>query len=257
MIEFLLSDRLRPYRLSVVLGAGALLLVMLLALEWFLIKPSPMPSATLRRGQDPQAQDNLLGEAFSLPALETFKQTVERPVFMESRRPAPPAPAGPPPKSEPPPPISLKLMGVLATPEGQMVLIADAKGKYRRLKPKETLEGWEIVEIMGDRVRLQQGGIEEDLLLVKKHPKGTNPTAQGTPAANHTAQQPQAANPATGQAVMPANAPMGQNGVPAPSRQMAPPKRASDDDDMMPSEEMQPNDASQANDPGGSDESME
>jgi hypothetical protein len=257
MIEFFLSDRLRPYRLTVVLGAAALLLVMLLALEWFLIKPSPMPSAAPRRGQDPQAQDNLLGDAFSLPAVATFKQTVDRPVFMESRRPAPPAPAGPPAKTEPPPPISLKLMGVLATPEGQMVLIADAKGKYRRLKPKETLEGWEIVEIMGDRVRLQQGGIEEDLLLVKKHPKGSNPTAQGTPAANHPAQPPQAVNPATGQGVMPANAPMGQNAAPAHSRQMAPPKRTSDDDDMMPSEEMQPNDASQANDPGGSDESME
>ena len=256
MIEFLFSARLRPFRLTLVLGAAAFFLLILLLIEWFLIKPERLPPPTPGKGAEQQSQDNLLGEAFSLPAVGAFKETVERPVFMESRRPAPPAPPGAAVKSEPPPPISLKLMGILSTPEGQMVLIADAKGKYRRLKPKETVEGWEIVEIMGDRVRLHQAGIDEDLPLVKKHPKGSNPAAQtpGAPANANQGQPGQPGSPAAGQQAINA---AGQNVPPHNLRQNPPPRRSSEDEGMMPSDESPSNEAPQAPDMGGSDESSE
>ncbi len=193
------NSRLRPYWLTLILGAGVLVLSLLMVAEWLYLRHQRQQSvATASTGPAPPPESELVPDRFSLPPLSQYPQTVERPLFMETRRPNPPVSATATPKLEAAPPVNFKLMGVLATPEGKMVLIADAKGKYRRLKTKDAYEGWEIADIQSDRVVLEQAGFTEDLKLLKKGPKP--PLKPGQPPA----QSPQAPSASTPQAVQPA-----------------------------------------------------
>jgi hypothetical protein len=178
---------LRPYVLSAILLIIVSALAALLTGEWIYL--GQQRGQAVRAGGQPPAslpETQLLPDDFSLPTLHLYQQLVERPLFMESRRPGQPPSAEPPPPPPPqaPPPIALKLMGILSTPEGKMVLIADAKGKYKRMKLHDALEGWQIAEIKLDRLRMEQSGFKEELLLLKKRPKGA-------PAARPPAQPPQ------------------------------------------------------------------
>lgn len=187
-----MSKRLRPYFLSGLLLIVTSFLGALLTGEWLHLRQQ-----RLHGGQNPSApaatpaEPELAADDFALPNISQYQQMVERPLFMESRRPSQPAPPEPPapPKLEPPPPISFKLMGILATPQGKMALVADAKGKYKRLKVRDALDGWQIVDIKPDRVLLDHGGNREDLALLKKRPPGAAPTP--TPAAAPGEQPPQ------------------------------------------------------------------
>jgi hypothetical protein len=62
-------------------------------------------------------------------------------------------------------------MGVVESPRGRVALIAESKGKYRKLREKDSIDGWEIVRITNDRILLHNEDIEESLNLVKKRPK--------------------------------------------------------------------------------------
>ncbi|MFM8441756.1 MAG: hypothetical protein ACKN9W_00255 [Methylococcus sp.] len=199
--------RLRPYLLSGLLLAVAVLLSVLLAGEWLYLKHGRENRAVIKpAAQLPLPEDRLLPDDYALPGLSQYQQMAERPLFMESRRPSPPAPPGPPPPAKPEvaPPINFKVMGILATPEGRMTLIADAKGKYKRMKVKDALDGWQIAEIKKDTVSIEQAGFREDLSLLKKRAKG--PT-------RGPGQMPAAATPA----------PPGRPGSPTPPARPMPP----------------------------------
>lgn len=123
-----------------------------------------------------QAKQNL-----ELPPLTSFQETVQRPLFMDNRRPGQEVTEAPPPPV-PVTPMTLKLMGVILRPGGKIALLADAKGKYKRLKLKEMYDGWTLVEFGSDRVTMEQAGKKEQLTLLKKSPKFARPPNIGQPA---------------------------------------------------------------------------
>jgi hypothetical protein len=171
-MKFELDPRLKPYTVPISLGVGLLLLVIVILLEWFAFRHSLAQDNKTSRAPNPQtlgAEVSLDG--LGLPAVHEFSETVERPLFMETRRPSPPAPPGPPPRSEPPAPVTFQLMGVIESPKGRLALIAEAKGKYRRLHLKDAIDGWEVTEIRDDRLFLEQGGLKQDIGLTKKRAK--------------------------------------------------------------------------------------
>lgn len=191
-----MSQRLRPFFLTGVLLILTSLLGALLTGEWLHLRKKPSNqglkenTATISTPETGLTADN-----FVLPGVNEYQQMVERPLFLESRRPPPPKSEEPPtPPSPPPPekatPVNFKVMGILSTPEGRMALIADAKGKYKRLKAKDSLDGWQISEIKPDRLLIEQGPFKEDLSLLKKRPKGTaqmpTPASSNTPAPQAT-----------------------------------------------------------------------
>lgn len=99
--------RLRPYLLSGVLLALAVLLSALLAGEWLYLKHGRETRAVIKpAAQMPLPEDKLLPDDYALPGLSQYQQMAERPLFMESRRPSPPRPLAPPrqpnPRSLPP-----------------------------------------------------------------------------------------------------------------------------------------------------------
>ncbi len=192
-----MSQRLRPYFLTGILLVITSTLGALLTGEWLHLHTQrsgkPLPERSVSA---PIPETDLTPDTFALPGVTLYQQMAERPLFMESRRPAPPASAEPPPP--PPPekagPINFKVMGILATPEGRMALIADAKGKYKRMKVKDSLDGWHISDIKPDRLLLEQGGFKEDLSLLKKRPKGAAMPQASAPSNTPTAQPARPAN---------------------------------------------------------------
>lgn len=195
-MRFELDPRLKPFTVAIWLGAGLLLLIVVILIEWFAFRHSLSQDKKSSRTPNPQTLGAAVSlEGLVLPAVSEFSETVERPLFMETRRPSPPALPGPVKKSEPPAPVTFQLMGVLESPRGRLALIADSKGKYRKLREKDSIDGWEIIQIRTDRIQLQNQGMEENLNLVKKRPKtaGQQPH-QKQPPQNQDHLQPETAN---------------------------------------------------------------
>jgi hypothetical protein len=202
----------REQVLTLLLAAVAAVLAALLAAEWSLLNrdgsSSARPSAPRATGTMDRPAD---GEDFALPALEAYPEMVQRPLFMENRRPGVDVPEAPPP---PPPatPMTLKLMGVVQTPSGKTALFVDAKGKYQRRKPGDTLDGWVLVELTPDRATLQQGDRREQLTLLKKRPK---PPPNVQPPPPPAGQPPRPGQPGfPGQPVYPGQPPVQQPSQP-------------------------------------------
>ncbi|MEN9680713.1 MAG: hypothetical protein RLZZ627_606 [Pseudomonadota bacterium] len=191
-MKFELDPRLKPFTVPISLGVGLLLLVIVILLEWFAFRHSLAQDNKTSRAPNPQTLGGEVSlDGLGLPAVHEFSETVERPLFMETRRPSPPAPPGPPPRSEPPAPVTFQLMGVIESPKGRLALIAEAKGKYRRLHLKDAIDGWEVTEIRDDRLFLEQGGLKQDIGLTKKRAKTAGD--KSPPPQQEAAQENQAA----------------------------------------------------------------
>lgn len=157
---------------TTLLGAVAAAMLLVLAVEWVILarhRAETLRPVAVRPAPAPAAEEQA-DQPFGLPPIQNFREMVERPLFMDTRRPGPEGPDEPPP---PPPstPMVLKLMGVVWTPTGKLALMTDAKGKYKRLKLNDTLDGWTLVELGSDRVGMTQGDKRETVTLLKKRPK--------------------------------------------------------------------------------------
>ena len=237
-----MSQRLRPFFLTGVLLILTSSLGALLTGEWLHLRKKPSGKGPAENTTTITAPETgLTPDTFALPGVSEYQQMVERPLFMESRRPPPPKSEEPPPPPPPTPPekatpVNFKVMGILSTPEGRMALIADAKGKYKRLKVKDSLDGWQITDIKPDRLLIEQGEFKEDLSLLKKRAKGASPTPTGTPAmAPPNAPPPQPVRPASPRpprGAVPAPTPIPQEPVEIPDDMGEAPPEESGNEDM-------------------------
>jgi hypothetical protein len=133
------------------------------------------------------------------------QQTVERPVFVPTRRPAPPAvPAG----QEAAKPRMQKgqfvLTGTAVVEQKSIAFLREsAGGKSRSVRVGETINGLLVAEVRPDRVRLTMGDDSEELVLkVAAGPRTTTqpapPTAPGAPQAPGAPTAGRAGGPAAG-----------------------------------------------------------
>jgi Type II secretion system protein C len=173
------------YALTVPLGALCLLLIAGLMLESLVFRrpgtDQAPPSVTSAAEQPPLIPE---GEgAFELPQVDEFADFVDRPLLVEGRKPPPPEEEQKQQaEAQDATPLSLKLMGVLFSPSGEMAILAEQTGKNRRVRKGATLNGWKLVELHRDRVTLQRGEERRDLQLLKPKPKsGSLAGAQGQP----------------------------------------------------------------------------
>ncbi|MDF9392813.1 MULTISPECIES: hypothetical protein [Methylococcus] len=156
-------------RLSLLLASVCAGLGLLLVVEWYsmdrIYRIPEVPKVADKAGADePELAP------FEFPDLGEFEELVERPLFVEGRRPPPEV------VEEPPPPVAhtpldLKLMGLIFSPAGKTALLVDPKGKYKRVKEGGIVSGWVLKELKTDRVILQQDGEIKELLLLKAKPK--------------------------------------------------------------------------------------
>jgi hypothetical protein len=213
----------RDYLLTALLGAIALMLALAVAVEWSVLanrSGEKLQSAPVKPA--PVGEPEAAGVDFKLPPLDRYRQMTERPVFMENRRPGVDVVEVVPPPPPPPTPMNLKLMGIVSTPKEKTALLLDNKGKYKRLKAQDLVDGWVLVELGVDKVTLQQGDRREVLPLLKKKPKVPAPPG----------------GPQMGQLPPPGVPPRpGQKPVPVPTPMLPPGQTAED----MPEDGSDPN----------------
>jgi len=163
----------RDYALPLVLLAGSGLLLVILLSEWAYYRNRQADLKTrLSEAVDVHLQASAVGqERYELPGLENYAATVERPLFMEGRRP-PDEDAGQPETANVvKAPLNLKLMGVLTAPGQAVGLFVDSKGKYKRLHKNESMDGWKVTELEPGKAVMEQDGSREELNVFKPRTK--------------------------------------------------------------------------------------
>jgi hypothetical protein len=163
------------YALSLLLTLN-LALAGVLAWLWF------TPEGALRdlRWQPPQPVPPALASAKPLPSfgvdINRFVATLERPLFVPSRRP-PPKPedvaAAPPPPPDPLP--NIRLLGLYGNDAGGG-MIANVNGKVRRVHVGDAVAGnWRLKALRGNEVVVARGDEERTVELVRNNAAAPEP----------------------------------------------------------------------------------
>lgn len=100
---------------------------------------------------------------------ESFSGIVERPLFIEGRKPLPDIETTNPETSANDQLDDWSLIGIYSKSKRQVALFRkqNEAGKFLKLNEDQTISGWQIKQIEADRVVLQQGGQEKSVLLRK------------------------------------------------------------------------------------------
>jgi hypothetical protein len=171
------------YALTLPLGVLCALLVAGLLLESVVFRRSgtekPSPTAASATPQPAESAD--AETAFVLPSVEEYADFVDRPLFVEGRKPPPEEEQKQATEAQDTQPLSLKLMGVLFHPNGEMAILAEQSGKHRRIRKGGTISGWRLVDLKTDRVTVQRGDERRDLPLLKPRPKTAQLGTAGQP----------------------------------------------------------------------------
>jgi type II secretory pathway component PulC len=115
---------------------------------------------------------------FRLPAREkTYAVTLERPLFVPSRSPAPPAPSAP---SAPPPTMQkgqFQLLGTIITDEMRIAVVKEiSSGKERQIVQGYTINGLQLEKVEADRIVFTQYDDREEIRL--KIQRSSKPVAK-------------------------------------------------------------------------------
>ncbi|MGQ0676966.1 MAG: hypothetical protein ACT4N4_12890 [Rhodospirillales bacterium] len=149
--------------------------VLLLGLTaWpFLAEPPPGSSAPAPRQAGPAAPPSLAD--LDLPPVESFAETLNRPLFTATRRPPSPLDvlqgqrAAPTPAATKGEKVILGkyvLRGVVVTPERKLLLLKQlSTGKSLRLGEGDALEDWRIASITAEHLVLARGDKQERVSL--------------------------------------------------------------------------------------------
>jgi hypothetical protein len=139
------------------------------------------PPASSARTEKPV--ESLSGAPVEKPAISTFAEIVERPLFTQSRKPAPKkdtkvAEAASKPET-------FELIGVIISPGGRMALLRTlATSEIVRAVEGQNVGGWEVRAIKPTQVVLQQGDDSEVIKIndATATPAAKNPAAPNVPA---------------------------------------------------------------------------
>jgi hypothetical protein len=120
-------------------------------------------AAAPRRPEAPPAHE----AKFAMAAIEEFAETVKRPPFAETRRPAPPEQ-----RRENLVDLSnLSLIGIVSSAAGRRALIEHGKPpQVERLVEGQTIEGWTVEAIRPNLVLVRRGETTGEIKIIDKAP---------------------------------------------------------------------------------------
>jgi hypothetical protein len=158
------------YPLTTVLGFVCTLLLAILVSE-LLFPPSPSV-ITPEASQTPQSPLPMKKDDFSLSPLSQFQAIIERPLFLQSRRPIPGA------TTEISPTVSKEtrlnqysLTAVVIVPDKRLALLRSTTDKkIHKIEEGQDLQGWKLKEIKDDSALFQQVNESQELRLQRKTP---------------------------------------------------------------------------------------
>ena len=179
------AKRFRDYHLALLFFAGSALLAVVLLSQWlhYRGKQSDLRKLLATKVENRMEAQPLEAQHFELPGLEEYTATIERPLFMEGRRPATEDASEPETATLEKKPLAVKLMGVVFAPGETLGLFVDAHGKYKRLRINDSIGGWKVAGIEADKAIREQDGTREELKLAKpKQKKSPGQPKPGGPA---------------------------------------------------------------------------
>ena len=184
------------YPLTTVLGFVCALLLAILVSE-LLFPPSPSvvsPEAS----RTPQSPLPVKKDDFSLSPLSQFQAIVERPLFLQSRRPIPGATTEASPTASKETRLNqYSLSAVVIVPDKRLALLRSTTDKkIHKIEEGQDLQGWKLKEIKDESALFQQVNESQELRLQRKTPpqfaaNKQRPIATPPPAAPDSAKKDQ------------------------------------------------------------------
>lgn len=158
------------YPLTTVLGFVCALLLAILVSE-LLFPPSPSV-ITPEASQTPQSPLPVKKDDFSLPPLSQFQAIVERPLFLQSRRPIPGATTETSPIASKETRLNqYSLTAVVIVPDKRLALLRSTTDKkIHKIEEGQDLQGWKLKEIKDESALFQQVNESQELRLQRKTP---------------------------------------------------------------------------------------
>ena len=174
--------RFREYNLALLILAVSALLGVLLVSQWlhYRHKQADLKKLLATKVETHMNAQPIEEQHADLPSLEEYSATIERPLFMEGRRPVTQDANEPEAAPVEKKPLAVKLMGIILAPKVTMGLFVDAQGKYKRLHINDSIGGWKVSGLESDKAIMEQDGTKEELKLAKpKQKKGQGPAKPG------------------------------------------------------------------------------
>lgn len=163
----------REYETPMLLGLACALLALAVSAEWLWktvgqrsVRADIVGEGGEGGGAAPSA--STAPKSFALPPLERFNAIVERPLFIQGRRPVVAEGDAPAEREKP---FDAQLHGIVAGPDGVLVLLKDKAGRHYKLRQNDKMDGWVLAEIGKDSVVLMRGEAKVELPLQKPKPK--------------------------------------------------------------------------------------
>jgi hypothetical protein len=130
--------------------------------------PPVVVTESSESGVEAQASESF----FEVPPLDDYEEIVERPLFMDTRRPPPDEPE---PVAEEEPQQQdeeLTLIGVMVMPNAQYALVEvdDKQGKIARLRVGQEANGWKLEAVHANRIVMIKGDSKKELPLIRNQP---------------------------------------------------------------------------------------
>lgn len=169
-----MKDLILKNPLTTVLGLVCLLLTAVLAIE--LLFPPELPVIPEQPSQTPRLPSSLKKDDFSLPPLTQYREIIERPLFLQSRRPVPGTGSETSPLAAKETHLNqYTLTAVIIAPDKRLALIRSTTQKEKktwRLEEGQDFQGWKLQEIGDESAKFQQGNQEsQELHLQRKTPQ--------------------------------------------------------------------------------------
>jgi hypothetical protein len=166
-----LLRHLSPY--SQILMAGILVLAGIVVLEIALLDfnsvAMPLQEEGGASGDPATVATKAGGEVVSIPPLPTYRELAARPLFMETRRPAPRETGGTAAAQRIDPGTKWKLTGVIMAGDDSHVFVQGIRDNIvRRLDAGQMLDGWVVSEITPQYVTFTAGAQQSRLELRKE-----------------------------------------------------------------------------------------
>ena len=159
MKKLALGNHLTPYLLS----ACAVLVTTLAVQSGNMVQSHDGASTEKQQA----AADPIQKAAFTAPAMATFSEITERPLFREDRQP-PPEPERAPAALRITSPLRLQLEGVAITPESSIAVVRDlSNNKMLSLTMGMKHQGWELTAMTATVATFTRGEQKEEITLKK------------------------------------------------------------------------------------------
>lgn len=158
------------YKSILLPGTGCLLWLVLIFWQWQSFRQDDVNfSKQLHRPMTMKSVfDDFPEVRNGLTVKEDYDDIINAPLFIEGRKPIATMPSSA--QEDTGNALSFKLTGVILTPKHLLALLIDDKNLSYRVKEGDEIQGWKVVLVQKDKIRLSRSDQSKELMLVDNKP---------------------------------------------------------------------------------------